>query len=214
MLSTKIGKFRKVFTFIGIYIIGVFIFTVVVTTIYGEQKSKSDSDLNDITYQNILSVLSDKELSYFEKDFLIQKALREGDSEMHNRLILNDFTNTTHFVLWKKNYDSTTLINLIDQKKIYSSDATWIINQFDDPKVLVGIYDFLKNNDIESLVQNKEIFMKKTLNNISLLDYVFNNLPENSEFVEYFYKEFFQYMENDEDWQKHKGGFLDQLQVS
>ncbi len=214
MLSTKKGKFRKVFTFIGIYIIGVFIFTVVVTTIYGQQKSKSDSDLNDISYQNILSVLSDKELSYFEKDFLIQKALREGDSEMHNRLIFNDFTNTTHFVLWKKNYDSTTLINLIDQKKIYSSDATWIINQFDDPKVLVGIYDFLKNNDIESLVENKEIFMKKTLNNISLLDYVFNNLPENSEFVEYFYIEFFEYMENDEDWQKHKGGFLDQLQVS
>ena len=214
MFSNKRGKIGKIFIFIGLYIIGAFFFTVVVTIIYGGEEFRSDSDLDDISYQNILSVLSDKDSSYFEKDFLIQKALREGDSEVHNRLILNDFTTVTHFASWKKTYDSNTLINLINQKKIYANDATWIINQYDDPEILIALYIFLKNNELEGLLEIKEIFMKKSLDNISLLNYVFNNLPENSEFVDYVYTEFFEYIESDEDWKMYQNDLLTQSQES
>jgi hypothetical protein len=187
---------------------------VTVTVIYGSKNNNTDINLNDYSNENINKVLSNKSASFIEKDFLIQNALRDGDKNIHNRLILNDFTSAMHFVPWKKTYDSNTLKNLIIKNKIYPDDTEWIIKESDNLEVLVALFDFMKFYESDILNRNKEDFMNKTLSDANLLNYVFNNLPENSEFVEYFYLRVFEDMENSEEWQKNKNEILTQEQDS
>jgi len=188
--------------FFGLYILGVLFFVLLVKTIYGERSLSSNIDLNDISYEKTFSILTDPNFSQLEKDYFIQNILRKGDREDHESLILGDFTSAIHFTTWKKTYDSVTLEMLIDKRKIYSDDSLWILDKFSDPEILISLYNFLIENDQKQLTKIKEIFVKKILININVTQYVFNNLPENSEFVEYFYTELFKKMENDEAWNR------------
>lgn len=214
ILYPKKNKNVYILKFISLYVLGVFIFMVTVTVIYGSKNNNTDINLNDYSNENIIKVLSNKSASFIERDFLIQNALRNGDKNIHNRLILNDFTSAIHFVPWKKTYDSNTLKILIIKNKIYPDDIKWIINESNNLEVLVALFDFMKFYEGDVLSSNKEDFMNKALNNANLLNYVFNNLPENSEFVEYFYLKLSEDMENNVDWQNYKNEILAQVQDS